>query len=183
MTDSSRQFIIGVDLGGTKIEALALGDDGAALHRERLPTPRHDYDGTLAAIAELRQALDGCFVLAELEPRDGVVMPHAADAEPELLEGRLGTLDLAAHQLVIGIASFTFTVAVGVASHAPPRDRDRAEGLVRGTQLLQRARFGREPVYGAAGEEVDVPAVGPAADDVAEQSGRTAQPQHEPGYG
>ena len=33
-----------------------------------------------------------------------------------LLAGRLGTLHLAAHQLVIGVASFTFTVAVGVAS-------------------------------------------------------------------
>lgn len=33
-----------------------------------------------------------------------------------LLAGRLGTLHLAAHQLVIGIASFSFTVAVGVAS-------------------------------------------------------------------
>lgn len=33
-----------------------------------------------------------------------------------LLAGRLGTLHLAAHQLVIGMAAFTFTVAVGVAS-------------------------------------------------------------------
>lgn len=33
-----------------------------------------------------------------------------------LLAGRLGTLHLAAHQLVIGLASFTFTVAVGVSS-------------------------------------------------------------------
>ncbi|WP_291987147.1 ROK family protein [Luteitalea sp.] len=44
---------IGIDLGGTKIEALALADDGQSLHRERLPTPRHDYEGTLAAIGEL----------------------------------------------------------------------------------------------------------------------------------
>ncbi|BCS33153.1 fructokinase [Luteitalea sp. TBR-22] len=44
---------IGIDLGGTKIEALALGDHGESLHRERLPTPRHDYEGTLAAIGEL----------------------------------------------------------------------------------------------------------------------------------
>lgn len=44
---------IGIDLGGTKIEALALADDGQQLHRERLPTPRHDYEGTLAAIGEL----------------------------------------------------------------------------------------------------------------------------------
>jgi MATE family multidrug resistance protein len=33
-----------------------------------------------------------------------------------LLAARLGTLDLAAHQLVIGLASFTFTIAVGVAT-------------------------------------------------------------------
>ena len=33
-----------------------------------------------------------------------------------LLAGRLGTMDLAAHQLVISLASMTFTVAVGVAS-------------------------------------------------------------------
>ncbi|AMY10043.1 Fructokinase [Luteitalea pratensis] len=44
---------IGIDLGGTKIEALALGDDGQQLHRERVPTPRHDYEGTLAAIGDL----------------------------------------------------------------------------------------------------------------------------------
>ncbi len=33
-----------------------------------------------------------------------------------LLAGRIGTLQLAAHQLVIGLASFTFTVALGVAA-------------------------------------------------------------------
>jgi len=33
-----------------------------------------------------------------------------------LLAGRLGTMQLAAHQLVISLASFTFTVAVGVAT-------------------------------------------------------------------
>ena len=33
-----------------------------------------------------------------------------------LLAGRLGTVDLASHQLVISIASFTFTVALGVAA-------------------------------------------------------------------
>ncbi len=44
---------IGIDLGGTKIEALAIGEQGQSLYRERLPTPRHDYEGTLAAIGEL----------------------------------------------------------------------------------------------------------------------------------
>jgi fructokinase len=44
---------IGIDLGGTKIELLALDEDGRERHRERVPTPRHDYDGTVAAIASL----------------------------------------------------------------------------------------------------------------------------------
>ena len=46
---------IGVDLGGTKIEAIALGDDGRERGRVRLPTPRDDYAGTLAAIAHVVQ--------------------------------------------------------------------------------------------------------------------------------
>jgi fructokinase len=44
---------IGVDLGGTKIEAIALGDDGGVRTRERVPTPRDDYEATLEAIAAL----------------------------------------------------------------------------------------------------------------------------------
>jgi fructokinase len=43
---------IGVDLGGTKIEAIALGDDGTIVARERINTPRA-YDETVHAIAEL----------------------------------------------------------------------------------------------------------------------------------
>ncbi len=43
---------IGVDLGGTKIEAVALSDDGEELARRRIATPR-DYASTLTAIAEL----------------------------------------------------------------------------------------------------------------------------------
>ncbi|HJT87368.1 MAG TPA: ROK family protein [Bryobacteraceae bacterium] len=49
---------IGIDLGGTKIEALALGDDGRELHRIRVATPRHDYTETLNAIARLVQTLE-----------------------------------------------------------------------------------------------------------------------------
>src|SRR5215831_4714822 len=43
---------IGVDLGGTKIEFIALERDGAELHRHRIATPRHDYQGTVRAIAD-----------------------------------------------------------------------------------------------------------------------------------
>jgi fructokinase len=49
---SSNQLRIGVDLGGTKIEFVALERDGRELHRHRVPTPRGDYDGTISAIKE-----------------------------------------------------------------------------------------------------------------------------------
>ncbi len=42
---------VGVDLGGTKIEALALSPTGEERLRVRAPTPRGDYDATLDAIA------------------------------------------------------------------------------------------------------------------------------------
>lgn len=44
---------MGVDLGGTKIEAIALDDASSIRARHRVATPREDYDATLAAIAAL----------------------------------------------------------------------------------------------------------------------------------
>ena len=44
---------LGIDLGGTKIEIIALGLDGRELLRQRCPTPSGDYAATLAAIAQL----------------------------------------------------------------------------------------------------------------------------------
>lgn len=44
---------IGIDLGGTKIEALAIGGDGVELMRYRIDTPRDDYFGTVRAMASL----------------------------------------------------------------------------------------------------------------------------------
>jgi len=44
---------IGIDLGGTKIEALALDDAGRQVFRKRVPTPRGDYAATLDAVAAL----------------------------------------------------------------------------------------------------------------------------------
>jgi fructokinase len=44
---------IGVDLGGTKIELLALDAAGREAWRKRVPTPQGDYAGTLRAVADL----------------------------------------------------------------------------------------------------------------------------------
>lgn len=44
---------LGIDLGGTKIEIVALGDDGAEMLRQRCPTPRGAYRGIVEAIRNL----------------------------------------------------------------------------------------------------------------------------------
>ena len=54
---------IGVDLGGTKIEAIALDDEGNMLQRRRVDTPRDDYDAIVNAIVNLVEGIE-----AELRP-------------------------------------------------------------------------------------------------------------------
>jgi fructokinase len=49
---------IGIDLGGTKIEAIALGPGGAERFRRRIDTPRGDYDATIAALVNLVAAVE-----------------------------------------------------------------------------------------------------------------------------
>ncbi|QQK73118.1 fructokinase [Pectobacterium versatile] len=44
---------IGIDLGGTKTEVIALDDEGQERFRQRMPTPRNDYPETLRTIATL----------------------------------------------------------------------------------------------------------------------------------
>jgi predicted NBD/HSP70 family sugar kinase len=44
---------IGVDLGGSKTEAIALDDGGRELARKRLPTPRDSYEEIIATIVRL----------------------------------------------------------------------------------------------------------------------------------
>ena len=44
---------IGIDLGGTKIEGIALADDGMEIMRKRIDAPQGDYQKTLHAILNL----------------------------------------------------------------------------------------------------------------------------------
>jgi len=49
---------IGVDLGGTKIEIVALDGAGRELLRRRVATPRDDYPGTVRAVVELVRGVE-----------------------------------------------------------------------------------------------------------------------------
>lgn len=52
---------IGIDLGGTKIEALALDDGGVERRRQRVSTPRGDYRATLETIRLLVEGMERDF--------------------------------------------------------------------------------------------------------------------------
>ena len=41
---------IGIDLGGTKIECILIDCDGNEIYRERVSTPKNDYNGILNSI-------------------------------------------------------------------------------------------------------------------------------------
>jgi fructokinase len=49
---------IGIDWGGTKIEALAMDADGRELRRARIPTPRHDYESSIRGATELVASIE-----------------------------------------------------------------------------------------------------------------------------
>lgn len=49
---------IGIDLGGTKIEGIALSEAGEELFRQRIATPQGDYQGTLHSIVDLIKQIE-----------------------------------------------------------------------------------------------------------------------------
>lgn len=79
---------IGIDLGGTKIEIIALGEGGQTLARRRVATPQGDYAGTVAAVAGLVHGVE-----AELGQRGtvGVGMPGAPSRRSGLIKNANST--------------------------------------------------------------------------------------------
>lgn len=68
---------IGVDLGGTKVEAIALNEDGREVFRKRIPSPQGSYQATIDAISSLvRDAGEGTVgigIPGSISPSTGLV--------------------------------------------------------------------------------------------------------------
>jgi fructokinase len=73
---------IGIDLGGTKTEAIALGPDGRERARRRVATERGSYDGTIRTIRALVEGLEaelgtagsvGIGIPGTVSPKTGLV--------------------------------------------------------------------------------------------------------------
>lgn len=74
---------IGIDLGGTKIELMALDESGRMLLRRRRATPQGDYQKTVEAVAEMVEAVES--ERAQRDSRVGVGIPGAES----VLDGRI----------------------------------------------------------------------------------------------
>lgn len=79
---------LGIDLGGTKTEAVILGDDGSIIWRKRQPTPQLDYKAIITSISQLiTDAADeagftgpvGMGIPGSINPSDGTV--HGASTQ------------------------------------------------------------------------------------------------------
>ena len=90
---------IGIDLGGTKIEAVTLDDAGVPHFRHRIGTPQGYYSATLDAIAELvftiektcgERATVGVGTPGAISPRTGLIK----NANSTVLNGRALDRDL-----------------------------------------------------------------------------------------
>jgi fructokinase len=79
---------IGIDLGGTKIEGVAIDAAGGLVARERVATPRDRYDETLGAIAALVARLEGA---VGARGSVGVGMPGAVSPATGLIKNANST--------------------------------------------------------------------------------------------
>lgn len=134
-----RRLRIGLDLGGTKIEALALADDGRELIRRRVATPQGDYHGTVIRAGELILGIE-----AELRTRGtvGVGIPGTLsrasgvvkNANSVWLNGRALDRDLAdALGRPVRVQNDANCFAVSEATDGVARDAGIVFGVILGT--------------------------------------------------
>lgn len=76
-------MLIGIDLGGTKIEGIALDEDGMELLRKRVPTPAGDYPATLQVVSSLVEEIESTL---KTQGSVGIGTPGAVSTATGLLK-------------------------------------------------------------------------------------------------
>jgi fructokinase len=167
---------IGIDLGGTKIEAVALEASGGEKFRERVPTPRHDYPATIAAVAALAARAE-----ERLGPQKGggVAIPGTVgrtglikNANSTWLNGKpLGTDLEAALGREVVLANDANCFVLSEATDGAGAEKTIVFGVIAGTGVGGGVAIrGKvlEGAHGIAGEWGHNPLPGMSADELAE---------------
>lgn len=166
---------IGIDLGGTKIEILALDDEGRELVRRRVPTPQGDYAGTIDAIAGLvagveaelgRTGTVGIGIPGAVSPSTGLVK----NANSVVLIGRPLDQDLAARLgRPVRLDNDANCFALSEAVDGAGRDAHVVFGVILGTGVGAGIAIGRQILRGRhliAGEWGHNPLPWPSVEEV-----------------
>jgi len=129
---------IGIDLGGTKIEAIALDREGRERFRQRVPSPRGDYPGTIEAVAGLVAAAEavvgpssvGLGIPGAISPATGLIK----NANSTWLNGRPLAEDLAARlERPVRLANDANCFALSEASDGAAAGAQVVFGVIIGT--------------------------------------------------
>ncbi|MEM7525961.1 MAG: ROK family protein [Pseudomonadota bacterium] len=161
---------IGVDLGGTKIEALALDRTGAELSRRRISTPQDGYEPIIAAVAALIEAVAadagaaayrvGIGAPGSMSPASG----HMRNGNTTALNGRPMAADLAkAIDAPLRIANDANCLAMSEAADGAGAGASSVFGVIIGTGVgggLVHAGRLIEGANGIAGEWGHLPMPG-----------------------
>lgn len=169
---------IGIDLGGTKTEIIALGERGEALVRRRVPTPQRDYGAVIRTMRELVTGVEselgtqgsvGVAIPGTISPATGLVK----NANATRLIGHPLDKDLgAALERDVRVANDANCFALSEATDGAAAGRDIVFGIIAGTgvgggvcvggRVLTGAHaiageWGHNPLPGARGEEAAAP--------------------------
>jgi fructokinase len=130
---------LGIDLGGTKIACVVLHSDGRVAFESRAATPRHDYDGTLTAIAAIVRTAEtevgirctvGLGIPGAISPATGLVK----NANSTWLNGRAFHKDLErALGRDVRLANDANCLAISEAVDGAAADADVVFGVIVGT--------------------------------------------------
>ncbi len=153
---SAPEARIGIDLGGTKIEGIALGADGAVLARRRLASPSGSYQATLAAVVDLaldlerrigREATVGIGIPGAVSPATGLVK----NANSTWLIGHPFREDLERRlERLVRIDNDANCFAVSEATDGAAAGADPVFGVILGTGVGGGLVVGGRPVVGAS---------------------------------
>ena len=154
---------IGIDLGGTKTEAILLSPTGNEIARKRVATPRNDYSGTVDTIVNLVREMEsraqapcsvGVATPGALSPASGLIK----NANSTWLNGHALNLDLeAALEQPVRIANDANCFALSEAVDGAATNTQVVFGAILGTGvggglvIGKRVLLGRNAVAGEWG--------------------------------
>ena len=159
-TGTSNRIRIGIDLGGTKIETLALSPAGEEKIRFRIPTPRQDYHATVRSLADAVHKISANLASDTKSITVGIGMPgsispatgRVQNANSTWLNGKPFQSDLASViRFPIRLANDADCFTISEATDGAGKNARSVFGVIIGTGLGGAYTFDKKLIAGPRG--------------------------------